>query len=110
MGWWSQQSARYKDLLAEYGAVALGVWLTIFVITLLGFWAAINAGFEFEGTAGTVGKFGAAYGATQLTKPLRIGLTVVLTPIVARLKHRMMGTEPEPAAPEAVPEGAESSE
>jgi len=104
MSWWATQSAKYKDLLAEYGVMAAVVWFSIFLLTLGGFWAAINAGVEVQGTTGSVGKLGAAYAATQLTKPVRIGATLVLTPIAAKLKHRVMGTVSSgPTAPPAPP-------
>ncbi|MCB9675827.1 MAG: DUF1279 domain-containing protein [Alphaproteobacteria bacterium] len=91
MTWWKAQGEKLKTLFAEYGTIALVVWLAIFLLTLLGFWVAISTGFEVDGTAGSVGKFWAAYAATQLTKPIRIGATVVLTPVVAGIRHRLLG-------------------
>src|SRR5919109_5429037 len=79
---------RLKNLPAEYGAIAVIVWFTIFVGTLCGFAAAISAGVDVEGVAGATGVWGAAYIATQLSKPLRIAGTVVATPIVAAAWHR----------------------
>ncbi len=96
MSWWKAQGAKLKDLLELYGGTALVVWITIFAITWFGFWAAITAGVDVGSTAGSVGKVGAAYAATQVTKPVRIAITVILTPIVARLWQRMGGR----AAPE----------
>ncbi len=91
--------ARWAELLAEYGKVAIGVWFAIFGVSMISFSAAISQGIEVEGAAGKAGIFGGAYAATQLIKPLRIGLTLVLTPIVARF----IRTEPRPAEPEARP-------
>ncbi len=96
MGWWSEQGAKYKDLPAEYGGIALAVWFTIFGITMVGFYTAISMGFEVEGALGGAGKIGAAYAATQLTKPIRIFATLALTPIVARAKARLTGGEAAP--------------
>ena len=59
-----------KDILAEYGTVALVVYLTIFVLTLAGFWMAIRFGW------------------------LSFGLTLVLTPLLARLYERLRGASP----------------
>ena len=89
-----------KDILAEYGTVALVVYLTIFVLTLAGFWMAIRFGWRTESTAGTAGTLAAAYVATKLSQPLRIGLTLVLTPLLARLYERLRGASPpvDPAA------------
>ena len=78
-----------KQLLTEYGSVALVVYLTIFVAVLAGFWAAIRLGWRTESTAGTAGTLAGAYLATKLTQPLRIAATLVLTPIVAKLYEKL---------------------
>jgi hypothetical protein len=74
---------RYKALLTEFGAIALVTWFTIFFVTWIGFATAIEAGWEFDGAAGAAGTWGFAYILTQLTKPIRFGLTLALTPLVA---------------------------
>ncbi len=78
-------SARLKNLLKHYGKVALGVYCVIFVVVYLGFLVSISAGVGETDTAATVGTAGAAWLATKLTQPLRIGATFLLTPLVARL-------------------------
>ncbi|MEL6543184.1 MAG: hypothetical protein AAFQ82_01080 [Myxococcota bacterium] len=90
---------KLEKLLAEYGVVAVVLWFTIFGLTLVGFALAIQNGFEVESAAGTAGVWGAAYVATQLTKPIRIAVTLVLTPIVGRLWRRG-GSAQESAGPE----------
>jgi hypothetical protein len=77
-----------QQILAEYGTVALVVYLVIFFAVLFGFWTAIQMGWR-ESTAGSAGSFAAAYIATKLTQPLRIGATLLLTPIVARVLDRL---------------------
>ena len=79
-----------KEVLSEYGRVALVVYLVIFAAVLLGSWAAIHLGWRPEGAAGSIGTFGAAYLFTKLTQPLRIGATVVLTPLLARAHERFV--------------------
>ena len=86
-----------KALLAEYGAAAVVVYFTIFFAVLGGFWLAIRMGWRPTGAAGNVGTFAAAYIATKLTQPLRIGATVLLTPIVARVYERLRGRVAPPA-------------
>lgn len=93
--------ARLKALLEVYGAIALVVWLGIFALTVGGFAVAIGLGFAVEGAAETAGTLGAAYLATQLTKPVRVVATVALTPIVARMLRRA----PSPVEPEGRMEG-----
>lgn len=78
-----------KQILAEYGRVAIAVYLVIFVAVLAGSYAAIRMGWKSEGAAGTAGTLGAAYLATKLTQPVRIAATLALTPLVARLHERI---------------------
>lgn len=95
-----------KNILAEYGGVALVLYLAIFFVVLGGFWFAIRMGFRPAGTGGKVGTFAAAYIATKLTQPLRIGLTIVLTPLLARAWKRIRG--PRPAQAEVAPPDVET--
>lgn len=78
-----------KEIAAEYGAVAVVVYLAIFAVVLLGSWAAIHLGWKPSGVRGGVGTFTAAYIATKLTQPLRIAATLALTPVVARAYERL---------------------
>ncbi len=77
--------ARFKALLLEYGPVAFALYWLSFGLSMVGFWAAIRAGFKPEGVGAQAGTWGAAYVATQLIKPLRLGAVFVLTPLVARI-------------------------
>ena len=83
-----------QALLAEYGSVAVVVYFVIFFAVLGGFWLAIRLGWQPSSAAGSVGTFAAAYVATQLTQPLRIGATLLITPFIARLYERMRGRRP----------------
>ena len=78
-----------KQIAAEYGAVAVVVYLTIFTLVLLGSWAAIEFGWKPKSVGGSVGSFTAAYIATKLTQPLRIAATLALTPLVAKMYERI---------------------
>jgi hypothetical protein len=86
-----------KNLLVEYGATAIVVYLAIFFVVLFGFWAAIRFGWEPSGAMANVGAFTAAYLATKLTQPLRIIATLAVTPLVARVVDRMVKRRPAPA-------------
>ena len=88
-----------QHLLAEYGAVAVVIYFTIFFGVLFGFWAAIRMGWQPSGATGNVGTFTAAYIATKLTQPIRIGATVLLTPVVARVYERVTGRRRTPLVP-----------
>jgi hypothetical protein len=82
-------SDRFKALIAEWGMLFFFVWFGIFAIVLVGFAVAIKFGFRVESTAGTWGTWGAAWVATQLTKPLRLGATLVITPALGALLKRL---------------------
>jgi hypothetical protein len=81
-------SERLKALVAEWGALLAVVWFALFAMVLVGFALAIQLGFETESTAGTLGTWGAAYVATQLTKPLRLAATVLITPALGAFLRR----------------------
>jgi hypothetical protein len=96
---------RLKALLAEWGPLLLVVWFGLFAIVLVGFVVAIESGFKVESTAGALGTWGAAYVATQLTKPLRFAATVVITPALGTFlkrfrRKRAPNTGAEPPAAE----------
>jgi hypothetical protein len=77
--------AKLTQLLEEYGRVAIWVYVVIWLSVLAGFAIAISAGFnDKDGPAG-MGVLGAAWVATKLTQPLRIGATLLLTPAVSAL-------------------------
>lgn len=80
--------ARLERLAAEYGSVAIAVYFSLFAVVLGGFAAAIALGVEVEGAAGKASVLGAAWVATKLTQPLRIGATLLLTPLVGGLRNR----------------------
>jgi hypothetical protein len=86
-----QSLARFRDLILEYGIIALIVHYVIFAIVIVGFWAAIRAGWQTESTAGSVGTWTAAYIAAKITQPLRIVATIALTPVAAKIYERVTG-------------------
>jgi len=82
---------KLKEILAEYGPIAMVVYLTIFTLVLFGFWGAIHLGWQPESLTANVGGFTAAYLATKLTQPARIASTLAITPIVAKVYGRLSG-------------------
>lgn len=92
--------AKLTRLVAEYGRVAIAVYFTLFFGVLIASYLAISAGWSPKGVAGNAGAWTAAYVATKLTQPLRIGATLLLTPLAARLWHRGP-LKKEPASPAA---------
>ncbi len=96
MKWWLTLKQKLKDLFEEYGKVALWVYGILWAAVLIGYAAAIQLGFEIDGAAQTSGVLIAAWVTVKATQPVRIAITLVLTPFVARFFQR----EPAPAAAE----------
>ena len=81
--------SKVQKLFSEYGRTGIIVYFTMFFLTLLGFWILLTVGFDIRtwsyfSSLSDIGAIGLAYAATQITKPIRIALTLVLTPVVAR--------------------------
>ena len=91
--------ARFRELIVEYGVIALIVHYVIFAIVITGFWFAIRAGWRPSSTAGTAGSWGAAYIAAKITQPLRIVATLAVTPFIARVYERVTGKRRGPDSP-----------
>ena len=87
----SASFTRFRELILEYGIIALVVHYIIFAIVIVGFWFAIRAGWQSTSAAGTAGSWGAAYIAAKITQPLRIVATLAITPFVARVYERLTG-------------------
>jgi hypothetical protein len=103
---------RFNALLAEWGPLLVIVYFGIFGIVLVGFATAIKLGFRPESATGAVGTWGAAYIATQLTKPLRIAASFLITPALGTLVRRFRRAQPVPipaddaAAPSSLAENS----
>ena len=79
---------KLQKLMAEYGRIALVIYLGTFVVTMTGFSLAIMQGFEVDGASSTAGTLGAAWVATKLTQPIRIAVTLALTPLIGSFIKR----------------------
>ena len=84
MSWWQERRTDYKTLIAEYGAIAMGTYVAIALLSFGGFVIAIRMGFAVEGAASGAGTFIAAWAGIKLIQPFRIAATLLLTPLVAR--------------------------
>jgi len=82
---------RFRNLFVEYGVIAIAVHYVIFALVIVAFWAAIRAGWQPTGAAGSVGTWTAAYLATKVTQPLRIVATLAVTPFIAKMYERVTG-------------------
>ena len=86
--------------MAEYGVIAVIIYFSIFFLCWTASWVAIRQGVDLaalasrvglspNGIVANLGAWTAAYIFTKVLQPLRIGLTVVLTPLVAKLYERV---------------------
>lgn len=76
--------SRMQAMLVEYGMVAFVLYWAIAITVYSFFYVALGMGFEFEGVTAGLGRYAAAYVALKLTTPVRIAVTLVLCPILAR--------------------------
>ncbi|MBI5544657.1 MAG: hypothetical protein HY901_12265 [Deltaproteobacteria bacterium] len=86
---------RFAVLLKEYGPVAVLVYLTLFLVGVVGFSVAIQAGWSealsrrfgltLDGGGGLAGTLVAAWALTKVLQVPRILATVVLTPLVGNI-------------------------
>ncbi|WP_342378088.1 FAM210 family protein [Myxococcus stipitatus] len=77
--------ARFKNLMLEYGPVAIVTNFALLGLMLAGFYVAIELGFQPSSAGAKAGTLAAAYAATQVVKPLRFAAVFVLTPLIARI-------------------------
>lgn len=77
-----------KKVLAEYGAIAVVLYLSIFAVVFVGSYFAIRLGWTPGSVAGNAGAWTAAYIVTKITQPLRIAVTVLLTTFIGRVWER----------------------
>ena len=91
-----------KNILAEYGMIAVVVYLLLFTIVFVGSYFAIRLGWTPGSVAGQAGAWTAAYIVTKVAQPLRIAGTVLITTFVGRLwdnrKGRVGASEPDAPA------------
>lgn len=88
-----------KHILAEYGVIAVIVYLSIFTLVFVGSYFAIRLGWTPGSAAGQAGAWTAAYLVTKIAQPLRIGATILLTTFIGRLWENRRGA-PRPDAPQ----------
>jgi hypothetical protein len=74
-----------KHILAEYGMIAVVVYLSLFTLVFVGSYFAIRLGWTPGSVAGQAGAWTAAYLVTKVAQPLRIAATVLITTFLGRL-------------------------
>lgn len=86
---------KLEKLMQDYGNVAVATYFTLFFLTWGGFFIAISAGLHPQSGSGKWGTVGAAWVAAKVSMPLRLGASVLLTPLVARVWRKLRPPPPE---------------
>jgi len=84
---------RLRKLYAEYGVAAIVTWFGLFFLVLAAFVVAMETSM---GPGPSKGSWVAAYVATEATKPIRIVITLALTPVIAQFGRRLRGVKAGP--------------
>lgn len=88
---------RLEAVFERYGRIAIITYLVLSIGAIVGFSIAIGAGLEPSSATGVLGVIAAGWAAAKLTMPIRILLTLGITPLIAMLLNRR-GRQAPPAA------------
>jgi hypothetical protein len=93
---------RLRAHFEEYGKIAIATYFTLSILTIVGFSIAFGMGLEPTNATGVLGVIAAGWVAGKATAPIRILITLGLTPMVAWVVRRRRPTKPDPDdAPES---------
>lgn len=94
---------RLSVLLAEYGRIAVYTFFTLSILTIAGFSIAFGMGVSPSSATGVLGVIAAGWAAAKATLPIRILITLGLTPMVAFVVTRLgrKRADASPADPDA---------
>jgi hypothetical protein len=81
----------------EYGQIAIVTYFSLSILTIIGFAIAIGIGTSPESTTGVLGVIAAGWVAAKATLPIRILITLAVTPVVAMVVKRLRGRRGDPA-------------
>src|SRR5689334_5094420 len=99
---------RLTALFEEYGRIAIIVYLVLSGLAITVFSIAIWVGAEPSTATGVLGVVIAGWLLAKATMPIRILITLGLTPAIAMLVRRRRGSEPPPEAPSDAPADPET--
>lgn len=82
---------RLSALFEEYGRIAVVTYFTLSILTIIGFSVAIWTGVKPSSETGVIGVLIAGWALGKATLPIRIPITLALTPVVAYVVRRRRG-------------------
>ncbi|MEM6925974.1 MAG: DUF1279 domain-containing protein [Myxococcota bacterium] len=81
--WWARTEGRRDRLVAEYGNLAVVLYLLISLANVVIVYILLQQGFEIGSSGGQAATIGLAWVTAKIFIPGRIALLVLLTPLVA---------------------------
>lgn len=84
---------RLSALFEEYGRIAIITYFTLSILTIIGFSVAIWTGVKPSTETGVIGVIIAGWALGKATLPIRILVTLGLTPVVALVVRRRRGPD-----------------
>ena len=97
---------RLSALFEDYGRIAIITYFTLSILTIIGFSVAIWTGLKPSSETGVIGVIIAGWALGKATLPIRILITLGITPLVAFVVRRWRG--PDESEIEAVAADAHS--
>jgi hypothetical protein len=79
---------RLSALFSEYGRIAIVTYFAISILTIIGFSIAFAVGVAPSSATGVLGVIAAGWVAAKATLPIRVLITLGLTPAVAYVVNR----------------------
>lgn len=94
---------RLSALFSEYGRIAIITYLVLSLGAIVGFSIAIGTGVEPSDATGVIGVIIAGWVAAKATMPIRILITLGITPVIGGLLRRRKPPAAEPTAGDDAP-------
>ena len=85
---------RLSALFDEYGRIAIVTYFTLSILAIIGFSIAIWTGVKPSSETGVIGVIIAGWVLAKATLPIRILITLGLTPVVALVVRRRGAADP----------------
>ena len=79
---------RLSALFEDYGRIAIITYFTLSILAIIGFSIAIGLGVEPSGATGVIGVIIAGWALAKATLPIRILITLGLTPVIGFVAGR----------------------
>ncbi|HET9622885.1 MAG TPA: hypothetical protein VFP84_16040 [Kofleriaceae bacterium] len=92
---------RLSVLFADYGKIAIATYFTLSILAIIGFSVAVGLGYKPTTSTGVIGVIFTGWALAKATLPIRILITLGLTPMVAHVVRRFRKPEAASAEPAA---------